>query len=137
LTFQSLGTAGSLAAEGRANAERVAGQLYALLSAMASACNAVPYGALHGDLLSAANVAFELALQCGVNPAAVSLLSTPRGSTVVIDRAKGFQDCEDGRGKGQSAVAALVVQPGWIRTSGEGDSGRRTVIVPCEVFTAG
>ena len=136
-TFQSLGTGGSLAAEGLANAERVAGELHALLSDIALACNAAPYGALHSDLRSATNIAFELALQSGVNPAALGLLTTPRGSSVVMDHARGFQDCEDGRKRGQSVVAALVVQPGWVRVGGDGARGERTVIVPCEVFTGG
>jgi len=107
------------------------------LSAVAEdAGSTLPRG-LESEMRSAAGLAFRLALQFGMNPARLELLSAGRGQTVVVGAAQGFVDCEEGEARrGERLPVVLLVSPGLQRVGdGRSDTTRKRVIVPCEVFT--
>ncbi|RSM12114.1 hypothetical protein CEP52_002588 [Fusarium oligoseptatum] len=141
VTFQTLaaaaaadGTSGSLIQLGRSNVTTVTEQIMSLLSAVAGS---QLQGGLQGEMRKAASLAYELALQVGVNPARLVLLTAERGQTVVIGGNNGFIDCEDGEERrGQRVQVVLVASPGLQRIGdGRSETTQKHTVVPCEVFT--
>ncbi|RSL50991.1 hypothetical protein CEP54_011657 [Fusarium duplospermum] len=140
VTFQTLaasatdGASGSLIQLGRNNVTNVTEQIMSLLSVVTGS---QLQGGLQGEMRKAAGLAYELALQVGVNPARLVLLTADRGQTVVIGGNNGFIDCEDGEEwRGQRVQVVLVASPGLQRIGdGRSETTQKHTVVPCEVFT--
>ncbi|KAM5344570.1 hypothetical protein ACJ41O_013105 [Fusarium nematophilum] len=131
VTFQTLaasvaeggpGAAAGLVRLGHDNVTHVGEQVISLLSAIAAASRSPLQGGLQGEIRAAASLAFELALQCGVNPARLVLLTAERSQTVAIGASHGYVDCEDGEERrGDRVQVAMVASPGLQRI-GDGRS---------------
>ncbi|KAI8665735.1 hypothetical protein NCS56_01010600 [Fusarium sp. Ph1] len=119
VTFQTLaaaatdGGSGSLIQLGHNNVTHVTEQIISLLSVIAGT---QLQSGLQGEMRTAAGLAYELALQFGVNPARLLLLTAERNQTVVIGGSSGFIDCEDGEERrGQKVQVVMVASPGLQR----------------------
>lgn len=140
ITFQTLaaaatdGGSGSLIQLGHNNVIHVTEQITSLLSVIAGS---QLQGGLQGEMRTAAGLAYELALQFGVNPARLVLLTVECSQTVVIGGSNGFIDCEDGEERrGQKVQVVMVASPGLQRIGdGRSETTQEHTVVPCEVFT--
>ncbi|KAM6530470.1 hypothetical protein FALCPG4_008598 [Fusarium falciforme] len=140
ITFQTLaaaatdGGSGSLIQLGHNNVTHVTEQVISLLAVIAGT---QLQGGLQGEMRTAAGLAYELALQFGVNPARLVLLTAQRSQAVVIGGSNGFIDCEDGEErKGQKVQVVMVASPGLQRIGdGRSETTQKHTVVPCEVFT--
>ncbi|KAJ4168423.1 hypothetical protein NW754_010334 [Fusarium falciforme] len=140
ITFQTLaaaatdGGSGSLIQLGHNNVTHVTEQVISLLAVIAGT---QLQGGLQGEMRTAAGLAYELALQFGVNPARLVLLTAQRSQAVVIGGSNGFIDCEDGEERrGQKVQVVMVASPGLQRIGdGRSETTQKHTVVPCEVFT--
>lgn len=140
ITFQTLaaaatdGGSGSLIQLGHNNVTHVTEQIISLLSVISGA---QLQGGLQGEMRTAAGLAYELALQFGVNPARLVLLTAKRSQAVVIGGSNGFIDCEDGEERrGREVQVVMVASPGLQRIGdGRSETTQKHTVVPCEVFT--
>lgn len=115
------------------NVAHVAEQTMSMLSTIVG--SSPQFGELKRQIHEAASLAFEVALQFGINPAQLVLLSAGRNETVTIDKKQGFIDCEDEKETGDVVRVALAVTPGLLRIGdGRSETTQRHTIWPCEVF---
>ncbi|KAK0706278.1 hypothetical protein B0T26DRAFT_446666 [Lasiosphaeria miniovina] len=150
VTFQSLGIAalgdgggaggdgmpgtGVVAQLGEANVERCVQQVMGFLTELSTISAEPLYADLGDEVRSLVRLAFEVALQFGVNQANLALLAVEPGEAVVIG--PDFHDCEDAdEHRGTRARVDLVVSPGLQRVGdGRTELARKRTIVPCEIF---
>ncbi|KAJ4207592.1 hypothetical protein NW759_013993 [Fusarium solani] len=140
ITFQTLaaaatdGGSGSLIQLGHNNVTHVTEQITSLLSVIAGS---QLQGGLQGEMRTAAGLAYELALQFGVNPARLVLLTVERSQAVVIGGSNGFINCDDGEERrGQKVQVVMAASPGLQRIGdGRSETTQEHTVVPCEVFT--
>jgi hypothetical protein len=94
------------------------------------------YSGFEDEVKTIVRLAFEMAIQFGVNPACLSLLIPTAGEFVVIGTE--YHDCEDGEEhRGTRSKVDLVVAPGLVRVGdGKSEMSKRYPIVPCEIFSA-
>ncbi|KAK4161200.1 hypothetical protein QBC43DRAFT_292264 [Cladorrhinum sp. PSN259] len=107
------------------------------ISAAVQSQRATPwYSGFEDEVKTIARLAFEIAIQFGVNPACLSLLVPTAGEFVVIGTE--YHDCEDGEEhRGTRSKVDLVVAPGLVRVGdGRSEMSKRYPIVPCEIFSA-
>ncbi|EEU38878.1 uncharacterized protein NECHADRAFT_83216 [Fusarium vanettenii 77-13-4] len=140
ITFQTLaaaatdGGSGSLIQLGHNNVTNVTDQIISLLSVIAGT---QLQSGLQGEMRTAAGLAYELALQFGVNPARLVLLTAERSQMVVIGGSNGFIDCEDGEERrGQKVQVVMVASPGLQRIGdGRSETTQKHTVVPYTICT--
>ncbi|KAK0705689.1 hypothetical protein B0H67DRAFT_649998 [Lasiosphaeris hirsuta] len=139
VTFQSLAlgdSTGTVARIGEINMTATAQRILTLVADLAAFTQAPLYADLEGEVRGLVRLAFEIAVQFGINQAGLSLLAAAPGETVVIGPE--FHDCEDGEEhRGTRTHVDFVVSPGLVRTGdGREEMARKWTVLACEVFAA-
>ena len=94
------------------------------------------YSDFEAEVEAIVRLAFDIAIQFGVNQACLSLVTPPAGEVVIIGPE--YHDCEDAdEHRGTRSKVDFVVSPGLIRVGdGKSEMSKKYPIVPCEIFAA-
>ncbi|KAK5653399.1 hypothetical protein OQA88_8884 [Cercophora sp. LCS_1] len=132
----SFSGSGALVQLGQQNVAACVRRIVSFVSELAAMTDASVYPELEEEITSAARISFEIALQFGVNQAALALLTSSTGQAVVIGPE--FHDCEDGEeNRGMRTRVAVMISPGLVRVGdGRSEMAKRHVVFPCEIFSS-